>query len=387
MVPEPGLNDPHGTPVPPQPAGAPGAGYPGWPAPAAPFPQQPFPQQQVPYPAGPQGPVPYPYGYAPGPWQAGPPPKPSALPTVPREYHEFYRTPRFRWWKPLAALALFAASALIATTLFSMLILIDVANGRIDLNDMASGNITTTPMLFLANNLGIAVWVPLALLSGWAVFGQRPKWLSSIAGGFRWRLFGRFALIAFLVLGISTGIQVALSGGVGDLAWNPDSLFLILTILLTTPFQCAGEEYSLRGLGARCIGSWFSWRRAGLAVATAVTSVVFMLLHGAGDPWLNAFYLLFAVTSSVLVWRTGGLEASIALHVCNNMISEAFMPFTDISGLFNREAGTAGPETLWQMAAVLLVAGLMLWQARKLKLQRKAAPAAPAAMAAPATPR
>ncbi|MFT4110232.1 lysostaphin resistance A-like protein [Propionicimonas sp.] len=375
MVPEPGLNEPQGTPAPPQTAppqaAVPGPGYPGWPPPVGGYAPPP-----VGVPAYPGAPYPPPYGYGPGSWQAAPPPKPSALPTVAREYHEFYRTPRLRWWKPLAALAMFGASALIATTLLSMLVLIDVANGRIDLGDLTSGNLPTTPMLFLANNLGIAVWVPLAMLSGWAVFGQRPKWLSSIAGGFRWRLFGRFALIAFLVLGTSTGIEIVLSGGVGDLAWNPDSLFLILTILITTPFQCAGEEYSLRGIAARCIGSWFSWRRAGLAVATAVTSVVFMLLHGAGDPWLNAFYLLFAGTSSVLVWRTGGLEASIALHVCNNMISEAFMPFSDISGLFDRQAGTAGPETLWQMAAVVLVAGLMLWQARRLKLQRTAAPAA-----------
>lgn len=132
----------------------------------------------------------------------------------------------------------------------------------------------------------------------------------------------------------------------------------------------------MRGLGARAIGSWFSWRRAGLAVATAVTAVVFMLLHGAGDPWLNAFYLLFAVESSVLVWRTGGLEASIALHVCNNLISESTLPFSDISGMFDRHAGVAGPETLWQMAAVVLVGALMLWQAKRLKLSRTAAPAA-----------
>ncbi|MCB0913460.1 MAG: CPBP family intramembrane metalloprotease, partial [Propionibacteriaceae bacterium] len=258
------------------------------------------------------------------------------------------------------------------------IILIDVANGRIDMQKAQTGELEMTPLLFLVNNLTLALWVPLSLLTAWAAFQQRPKWLSSIQGGFRWRLFWRFALIALVVLGASTGVQILLEGGVGGLAWNSDSVFLIVTIVLTTPFQAAGEEYSLRGLGARTIGSWFGSRRAGLIVATLVTSIVFMLLHGAGDPWLNAFYLLFAVLSSILVWRTGGLEASIALHVVNNLIGEAFLPFSDISGIFDREAGVAGPETLWQMGAVVVVAGLMLWQAGRLRLPRTAAPAAPA---------
>jgi membrane protease YdiL (CAAX protease family) len=307
----------------------------------------------------------------------GRPPKPSALPVVPREYHEFFRAPRFRWWKPLVALVMFAAASIVVILLFSLLLLLDVASGRLDLGKLSSGELTVTPMLFLVNNLGLAVWVLLAPLTAWAVFGQRPKWLSSIAGGFRWRLFGRFALIAFVVLALSTGIEIVASGGLSGLAWNADSLFLIVAILVTTPFQAAGEEYAMRGLGARAIGSWFSWRRAGLVVATVATSVVFMLLHGAGDPWLNAFYLLFAVEGSVLVWRTGGLEASVALHVCNNLISESTLPFSSIAGLFDRQAGVAGPETLWQMAAVVVVGALMLWQAKRLKLSRTAAPAAP----------
>jgi membrane protease YdiL (CAAX protease family) len=295
---------------------------------------------------------------------------------VPREYHEFFRAPRFRWWKPLAAIGMFLGSWLVLNVVLSIpLGVYYAATGQ--LGTITGSQIKVTPVLFALNNVLLALCVPLAGLTTWAVFRQRPRWISSIAGGFRWRLFGRFTLVAFVVLAISTGAQILLSGGIEGLAWNQDSVFLIVTILVTTPFQSAGEEYMLRGLGARAIGSWFSWRRAGLTVATAVTSVIFMLLHGAGDPWLNAFYLLFAVLSSVLVWRTGGLEASVALHMCNNLISEATLPFSSIEGIFDRHAGVAGPETLWQMATIVLVAGLLLWQARRLKLSRTAAPAAP----------
>ena len=360
MVPDPGLNEPS--------AAEPGAVPPPYPSPG--------------YPASGYGPVPYPTAPQPAPaypaqaYPAGPPPKPAALPVVAREYHEFFRAPRFRWWKPLAALGMFAVAAVLAILAMTPLLVVDLASGRIDPGKVAQGDLPMTPMVFLVNNLSLAIWVPLAGLTAWAVFGQRPKWLSSITGGFRWRLFGRFALIALVVLGVSTGVQIALAGGVGDLAWNSDSVFLIVAIVLTTPFQAAGEEYGLRGLGARSIGSWFGSRRVGLVVATVVTSVVFMLLHAAEDPWLNSFYLLFAVLSSVLVWRTGGLEASVALHICNNMISEVTLPFSSLDQIFDRHAGVAGPETLWQMAAVVLVGALILWQARRLKLPRTAAPAA-----------
>ena len=61
---------------------------------------------------------------------------------------------------------------------------------------------------------------------------------------------------------------------------------------------------------------------------------------------------------------------------CQTVFDLIFICHT--SGIFDREAGVAGPETLWQMGAVVVVAGLMLWQAERLRLPRTAAPAAPA---------
>ena len=106
------------------------------------------------------------------------------------------------------------------------------------------------------------------------------------------------------------------------------------------------------------------------------SAVIFMLLHGAGDPWLNAFYLLFAVTSSALAWRTGGLEASIAMHVVNNVTAMVLLPFSDISEMFNREAGVGSPVLLVQMAIMLGAAALVLWRAQRRNVVRVAAPGA-----------
>lgn len=294
---------------------------------------------------------------------------------VSREYHEFYRTPRFRWWRPLLGLAMFAGTWFVATLVLSLAAFgYELAVGNLDLDAAMTGELAVTPMIFLANNLALAAAIPLAWASHRAVFGQRIGWLWSVAGRFRWGLFGRFAAFAVVCYLILTAVETALTGWPEDLLIRPETGFLLITVLLTTPLQAAGEEVALRGLGARAIGSWFSGSRTGLVISTAITSVVFMLLHGAGDPWLNAFYFYFGVVASVLTWRTGGLEAAIALHVVNNLLSLAWVPFLGLDGLFDREAGVGSPLMLIQMAVVTLVAAGMLWLAARAKALRSAAP-------------
>lgn len=304
-------------------------------------------------------------------------PKPEPLPIEPREYQEFYRAPAFRWWKPLAAISLFAAVwLLVSMPPVSIAMMWESARtGRPMTVDLLE-----TPLGFAANNLTLVLAIPVALLTHWLIYRQRPRWLSSITGGFRWGLFGRFMAITAVIMLIGYGVQTFLSGGLGTLAWGKDSLFLLLTIVITTPFQAAGEEYMMRGLVFRSVASWFNRRWLGLIIGIIVNAVIFMLLHGAGDPWLISYYLLVAVLFSILAWRTGGLEAAIAMHVVNNVLSEIALPFQPgaLAHIFDRQAGVAGPETLVPMGITALVAGALLWQASRLKLSRENAPAAAA---------
>ena len=308
-------------------------------------------------------------------WAPLPVAPPPALPIVPREYHEFYRAPRFRWWRPLLALAMLGGTWFVASLVITVAALgYDFATGNLDLDQMMSGELTMTPMLFLANNLVLAAGIPLAWAAHRAVFGQRIGWLSSIAGRFRWGVFARFLGFTAVVYLIWMGTETALLGWPEDLSIRPETWFLLVSVLLTTPLQAAGEEITIRGLGARAIGSWFPGSRAGLVVSSAVTAVVFMLLHGAGDPWLNGFYFYFGVVACVLAWRTGGLEAPIALHVANNLLGMLFLPFLGVDGLFAGVAGAGSPLVLVQIAVVTLVAAGMLWYAARIKLPRSAAP-------------
>jgi membrane protease YdiL (CAAX protease family) len=49
------------------------------------------------------------------------------------------------------------------------------------------------------------------------------------------------------------------------------------------------------------------------------TAVVFALFHGVQNPWLFGSRLVFGLLAGILVWRTGGLEAAVAIHVINNL--------------------------------------------------------------------
>jgi membrane protease YdiL (CAAX protease family) len=330
----------------------------------------------------------WPAGHLPGEHFRGlvTPTPPSPLPIQPREYHEFLVTPRHRWWRPLLALGMGGGLWFIGTVICAFGAMgWDLSTGTTTWSDYSTTSLKATPALFLANNLGIAAAIPLSGLTLWAVYGQRPRWLSSVVGGFRWRWFGQCFAWLLPLFAVSFGIQVAVQG-VEGLSVRPYTWFLIGAILLTTPFQAAGEEYLVRGLAARSIGAWLP-RTAGLAVSTAVTAAVFMAMHGAGDPWLNAFYLCFAVAASLLVWRTGGLEASVALHVVNNLTAMVFLPFSDISGMFDRGAGTGDWSILVQVAILLVGVTLVLRQARRRGIVNATAPGATNPFFPPPAPR
>ena len=149
-------------------------------------------------------------------------------------------------------------------------------------------------------------------------------------------------------------------------------------MLLTTPLQAAGEEYGTRGLIMRAAGSWVASPLPGLIIAALVPSVLFMLAHGAGDPWLNVYYFLFGVTMSILAWRTGGLEAGIVLHAVNNMLAFGVVILAGQEINLDRSAGVGGAFMLVPMAALLIVTAVLVLFARRWQVQRTYQPISPA---------
>ena len=305
-----------------------------------------------------------------------------ALPVEERDYYAFWRAPRYRWWKGLLAVALAGLAFVVASTVLS---LVGWGIDGVDWSVIAAGELPPTgPGFFLANNLALALCIPFSGLAAWLCVQQRPKWLSSVDGGIRWRWLVTVTLIALVLWSVVMGLSLFFTP-LDDVGIRDHTLVMIVGILLTTPLQAAGEEYLLRGLLGRAIGSWFRAPVVGFAAQSVITAAVFMAMHGAGDPWLNLFYVVFAIAGSWVTWRTGGLEAAIALHVANNLTATAFLPFIDFSDLFNREAGVGDPSILINVALLIAGVGVVEWLVRRRPLVVRSAPgrAALDALAAP----
>lgn len=260
-----------------------------------------------------------------------PPPPPSVLPLEPTRYAQFWRAPRWRWWKsPLVLLAGLAAALLVQL----VLVLVAAAAGWFDLTGGALG-----AREFLVNNVGLALLVPVVLLLVWGIVGQRPRWMGSVHGRLRWRpLLVIAALLApvWVLVSLLLDWRDRSDWQVGEHTW-----LLIVGIALTTPLQCAGEEYAFRGLVNRAVASLTAHRILGPVLGAIVSTIGFCAAHFAQDLWLNLFYASFGLTAAWLTHRTGGLEAAIAIHVVNNLTSEVPFPFIDLAEVFDRSAGTA----------------------------------------------
>jgi hypothetical protein len=179
-----------------------------------------------------------------------------------------------------------------------------------------------SPTGLLATNLFLAAGIPLAMLAVWAGHGWRPRWVSSVRGGLRWSWMARCAAVTALVY-VPLAAGFLLLGGTEG-SPEPQAALLLLVVLFTTPLQAAGEEYLFRGWMSQALGSLVPRPVVGAVLAAAVSATLFALAHGQQDPWLFLDRFAFGVVASWLVWRTGGLEAAVALHAVNNLV--AFVP-------------------------------------------------------------
>jgi membrane protease YdiL (CAAX protease family) len=207
-----------------------------------------------------------------------------------------------------------------------------------------------TPLGLLANNLVILTIVPACVFAVFVAHQERVGWLASVTGRLRWQLLGRLLAVAVVVVLVFFGLGFLLpsSDELGGEAPGTGTLVgLLVVILLTTPLQSAAEEVGFRGYLTQAVSSFFARPSTGIVAGGAVSAVCFALAHGTQDAWLFADRLAFGVVASWLVWRSGGLEASIALHVANNLVS---LLYTAATGTL---ADSLTASTLdWQFAVL-----------------------------------
>ncbi len=315
-----------------------------------------------PVPGGPVGPLPAvpPSGYP----NRYPAPRPDPLPAPGTEYAQFLRTRRNRWWKGLVVIVLLMVGYLVVSFVTGLgAIGLDLATGRIDQESLLQGRVTITPALLLSINLSAAIMIPLSMLLQWGFYGQPVRWIHSVRGHLRWDLLGRVALIIVPIWVVYVALSIFVFPAPPSGAFTAESVALLAVVLLTTPLQAAGEEYGARGLITRAAGSWSADVRLSLVISTVVSAVIFTLAHGAADFWLIAYYFLFGVSMSVVVWRTGGLEAAVLIHTVNNvfLFVVAIGSGQDLGAGLDRSAGTGGTFMLIPMLLLVIIAGV-LWR-------------------------
>jgi membrane protease YdiL (CAAX protease family) len=299
---------------------------------------------------------------------APPPVRLPELPTEPRRYSQLLRGPRYRWWKPLLALVLVAALVLG----FSVVTLVPpLLVGLLTQVPNLGGYVFTTltdvdhlgPVGFVALNLSLIILIPATMLSIRIAHGVRPRFVSSVTGGFRWRwlLTCLLVVIPVWLAYVGFGLLVDTPEGPRPAHW----LALLVIVVLMTPLQAAGEEYFFRGWIMQNVGAWFARPVVGLVVATVVSTALFSLAHGSLDIWVLGDIGCFAVAACLATWRTGGLEAGIAMHVVNNIL--AFFTTIVFGGWANAFVGADTRGTPVQFLLSLLVHGVALaliwWQA------------------------
>lgn len=250
-------------------------------------------------------------------------PRPVLPPAAQRPYTQLLRGVRHRWWRPLLSLAVVLAGVGLglAVTTFAVgvgIALDPVVRAEDLLGPDGIGLLLSRWWVFLANNLFLAALIPVAALAVWAGHAWRPRWVFSVVGRVRWAWLGQAALVSLVLLGAVTGTTFLVDGATWDP--EPQAVLILVAVLATTPLQAAGEELVFRGWLSQAVGSWFARPLAGALVAGAVSASLFALAHGSQGPFLFADRFAFGVVASVLVWRTGGLEAGIAAHALNNMV-------------------------------------------------------------------
>ena len=295
------------------------------------------------------------------------------------DYHLLHRAGRRGMWRPLLGVLLVAIGTFLVAPILLQLPLAawllatgqPVVDGVGDVLDFSD----PTPLGLAYLNITLAAAIPVVFAVSWWLHGVKPGWLSSVARRLRWRYFLVCLLLSVVALVATVVVSAFLpqQGGTGmgtDVNdFTSTTRNFLLVVLLLTPLQAAGEEYAFRGYLTQAFGGLFGSR----VVAVVVPALLFATAHGLGQSWpVFVDRFAFGLVAGVLVIRTGGLEAPIAMHVLNNFLAFGLaLAFSDMATALNPAGGSwwSLPGTLTQSLVYLVLASYV---ARSMGLSRTA---------------
>ena len=178
----------------------------------------------------------------------------------------------------------------------------------------------------------------------------RPRWLSSVLPGMRWKFFFICFGLAIVALIASVAVSNFLPSNPDDIGGEPNKLdgTLLATgivILLTTPLQAHRGGVRLPRLPDAGVRLAHARNHAGPRVSgsgpcgspspsrSSSPRACSRLAHGAQNFPLFFDRFAFGLMAGLLVILVGGLEAGIALHILNNLLAFAVaIVFGDLQG-------------------------------------------------------
>lgn len=271
---------------------------------------------------------------------------------------------RMTWWKPLILIVALPLGLLLSQ--LGLYLLAGIVEGSGD--PLAP---TLTPLKLLAANLSTGLTALLAVVLTAALAGV--PWRSVFSSP---RRFDRRRLLIYFVgslVVVGAGVAVIALATPGPPGWvgfgiSGTTVAMLLVVVLSTPVQSAGEEIIFRGALLPAAGSWFKTVRPALITGLAVSSLLFALVHGSSDPWLFAYYVFLSVCTGLMGLITRGLEAAMAFHVANNLVTTTVNVLLAGGGVLviDRAAGAGGGAALLIIPAVcnLVVLGLVWMRER-----------------------
>ncbi len=218
------------------------------------------------------------------------------------------------------------------------------------------------PAGLFATHLGIALLILVSIALIRFLHHIHPRWLVSVHPGMRWRYF--FIGLAAAGIVINLGLWLTLWGSPLNFS-VPDRWWLwVLAILAVTPLQAAGEEFFFRGYLLQAFGAISGLRWA----AVGASALIFALFHGTQNLPLFVDRFGFGLLAGLLVIVTGGLEASIAIHVVNNLMSFGYAVFMGGVATVRSVTVIDWATCARDLIVYAAVAGVMWWIGSRLRL-------------------
>lgn len=295
-------------------------------------------------------------------------------------YHRLsHADPKGAWWKPLVeaviGVPLYLVLSLLLVVAFSFVLLLGLdpalpADPSYLLlaasSEIFEQEALRSPATFVFLFGSVALMFP-ALWVARLILGPKPWGLiHSVAGRMRWGWLATCCgLAALLVVVLPLAFDLAVGARYIPSTSLPTGglIAMLVAIILVVPVQAYAEELVFRGYLMQTIGRWLKHP----AWAIVIPAPLFMLGH-LYDLWGQLSVLVMGLAAGYITWRTGGLEAAIALHVVNNLLAMSF-GVLGMADPFLQQGSTVGMFISALVSNGLFVL-VVIWAARKKGIER-----------------